>query len=66
MSLTADSYMQMLDRLELPERVEWLEKLLSRPLEDGVRPVLRRAFLDLTERENIPANTRNHTEREDR
>ncbi len=50
-NLTADSYMQMLERLDKRERIKCLEDLLKCPLEEGVRPVLRRAYLDLTEKE---------------
>lgn len=49
-SLTAASYLAMLDRLELKERIKCLEELLGYPLEEGVRPVLRREYLNLTEK----------------
>ena len=55
MTLTAASYVQMLDRLPRKDQIRCLEDLLLCPLEDGVRPVLRRQYLDLTEREQQPA-----------
>jgi hypothetical protein len=56
-NLTADSYMQMLDRLDVRERIKCLEDLLKCPLEPNVRPVLRRAYLDLTDRAVLPETT---------
>lgn len=49
-SIIADGYIQMLDRLEIKERIKCLEELLRCPLEEGVRPVLRREYLNLTEK----------------
>lgn len=48
--LTAQSYLKMLERLALKERIKCLEELMKCRLEDSVRPVLRREYLNLTER----------------
>lgn len=64
-SLTASGYLQALERMEIPERIKWLEGLLCRPLEDGVRPVLVRHYLNLTDRDGMPVSDSNLTQGED-
>lgn len=49
-SLTAISYLAMLERLEVHEQIEMLAQILAGPLEEGVRPVLRREYLNFTEK----------------
>lgn len=50
-SLAAQSYLFMLDRLPVSERIQTIESLLKCPLEPGVRPVLRSEYLNLTDKE---------------
>lgn len=65
MNLTTSSYLQALERLDIEERVEYLAKCLAGPLEEGVRPVLVREYLSITDRDGMPVSDSNHTEREE-
>lgn len=50
MNIPAIGYLQALERLDIEERVEYLAKCLAGPLEEGVRPVLRDKYMELTEK----------------
>ena len=63
MNIPAIGYLQALERLDIEERVEYLAKCLAGPLEEGVRPVLVRHYLDLTDRDGMPVSDSNLTER---
>ena len=62
MNIPASGYLQALERLDIEERVEYLAKCLAGPLEEGVRPVLVRHYLDLTDRDGMPVSSAERAE----
>lgn len=49
------SYLAILDRLPVSERIKEIERLMQGPLEPGTLPTLKSEFMNLTDRETTHA-----------